>query len=151
MPLGITISELPLLCTLFRGCAVLLEKALSPMIVTVPSSGITLFLQPRSNVFFFMSIKQLPALRYTGLFSATVICSISPQSSNAPAPIDITVSEMYTFLRLWQSLNASLPMTSTPAGICISCNCSQYANAPSPIRLTDGEITTFFIPQYATS
>ena len=37
-------------------------KAESPMLVTLPSVGMTLVLQPKINVFVAVSIKQFPAL-----------------------------------------------------------------------------------------
>ena len=39
-----------------------LRKASSPMLVTLPSVGITLVLQPEISVFVAVSIKQFPAL-----------------------------------------------------------------------------------------
>ena len=38
------------------------EKARLPMLVTLPSSGITLLLQPTTSVFVAVSIMQFPAL-----------------------------------------------------------------------------------------
>ena len=53
-----------------------------PIVVTLPSSGIMLFLQPTINVLLEVSIKQLPLLWYALLFLSTVIHSKPVQPEN---------------------------------------------------------------------
>ena len=49
------------------------ENAPLPILVTEPSDGMTLFLQPKINVFLPVSIRQFPLLWYFVLSLSTVI------------------------------------------------------------------------------
>ena len=76
-----------------------------PMLVTLPSLGITLFLHPTTNVLVPTSIKQLPLLIYFVLPSATAILSKPIQPANADSLIFITLSGIVMLVRLLQPLN----------------------------------------------
>ena len=111
-------------------------NAPSPIEVTLPSAGIILLRQPAIKVFFAVSIRQLPALWYWGLFSATVIEVKLLQSANAPVLIAVTLSEMAIEVKPLQQENAYSPIDVTLPGMAIEVKPVQQENANPPIEVT---------------
>ena len=114
-------AEVPMLVTLFG--ITMLVKLVQPwnaeffMLVTLPSVGITLFLQPNSNVLLAVSIKQLPALWYFVFPLATVMLVNPVQPKNAESPIVVTLDGSSMLVKPAQSWNANSPILVTLDGI----------------------------------
>ena len=87
------------------------------MLVTLPSAGITLALQPIINVLVDVCNKQLPLLWYTVLSSSTIMLESDIQPRNASDPMLVTLSGIIILVREVQPRNASDPMLVTLSGI----------------------------------
>ena len=79
------------------------------MLVTLPSVGITLFLQPSISVLLAVSIKQLPSEWYI-VFPASTVILVSPVHSNASCPMLVTLLGIIILVSPVHSKNALLPM-----------------------------------------
>ena len=112
------------------------------MLVTEPSDGISLFLQPRSSVLVSAWIRQFPALRYTGLFASTVIDVKLRQPAKAVSPMLVTLDEIVTDVKLLQSRKDWIPMLVTPSGIVTDVMPVQAWKALFPmLEIDDGIVT----------
>ena len=90
-----------------------LENAVLPMLVTLPSVGISLFLQPAIKVLLAVSIKQFLALWYFGFLLSTFIDDKPLQPRNTNSPMLVTLSGIVIDVKPMQPSNADIPMLVT--------------------------------------
>ena len=114
------------------------SNAYRPMLVTLPSVGITLSLHPTINVLLAVSIKQFPAAWYTGFPASTAMLSKEVHSRNAYDPMLVTLAGIVTLVKDLQWRNADDPMLVTLAGIVTLVKEVHQLNAPYPMLVNWG-------------
>ena len=82
------------------------QKAALPIVFTTPPFGITLFLQPYSNLFSVLSIKQLSIPTYWEFPTDTLILVNSSQLSKTLSPIEATLLGIAMLTNFLQFVNA---------------------------------------------
>ena len=106
------------------------------MLVTLPSEGMTLFLQPATKVLLAVSMMQFPALWYFLFPLSTVRLVRLSQQAKTPPSMLVTLSGIVMDVRLEHSQKAESPMLVTLLGIVMDARLEQRAKAEEPMLVT---------------